>query len=305
MFCRRLYILPAMLFFLAATAAAGAGEIEPRAYANTPVGINFLILGYSVSEGGLSTEASSPIKDARLRIHSSVLACARSLDVWGKSGKIDLILPYSRLSGTATVKGLPAERNVGGFHDPRLRFSVNLYGAPALSLKEFADYRQDLIVGASLQVSAPLGQYDEGRLVNLGNNRWYVKPDLGISKAWGPLVTEFSAGVFWFSENREYFGGQTLRQDPLYTAQVHAAYHFGRGPWAALSATYDYGGRTTVDGVRNPELESNWRGGATIALPLHRNHSIKLYASSGVHTRIGNDYRAFGVAWQIRWGAGL
>jgi hypothetical protein len=48
------------------------------------------------------------------------------------------------------------------------------YGAPALTLKEFAGYTQDLIVGASLQVSVPLGQYDESRVVNIGTNRWWA-----------------------------------------------------------------------------------------------------------------------------------
>ena len=51
--------------------------------------------------------------------------------------------------------------------------------------------------GANLQISAPLGQYDENKLVNLGNNRWFVKPDIGISKAWGELTAELSTGVFF------------------------------------------------------------------------------------------------------------
>ncbi len=91
-----------------------AGEIEPGTYVNTPVGINFLLMGYVYSDGGLSTETSSPIKDAQVKMHTGVLAYARSLDVWGKSGKFDVILPYSDLSGTATVSGQPRERNVSG-----------------------------------------------------------------------------------------------------------------------------------------------------------------------------------------------
>ena len=156
---------------LAATHACAA-ELEPRAYVNTPVGLNFLIAGYSYSEGGLSTNASSPIKDAQLRIHTELLAYARTLDVWGKSGKFDVILPYSQLSGTAMLDGQPQERQVSGLNDPRFRFSVNFYGAPALSMQEFASYRQDLLIGASIQVSAPVGQYDSSKVVNIGTNRW-------------------------------------------------------------------------------------------------------------------------------------
>jgi len=57
-------------------------------------------------------------------------------------------------------------------------------------VQEFSSYQQDLIVGASVQVSAPLGQYDKERLINLGNNRWFVKPDIGVSKAWGDFTLE-------------------------------------------------------------------------------------------------------------------
>ena len=282
-----------------------AGEIEPRSYVNTPVGINFLLAGYAYSDGGLSTAASSPIKDAQLKMHTGVLAYARTLDIWGKSGKVDVILPYSQLSGTAMFAGQPRERDVSGLHDPRLRFSFNFYGAPALSLQEFANYQQDLIIGASLQVSAPLGQYDKDKLVNLGTNRWFVKPDIGISKAWGALTVELSTGGIFFSKNDDYFGGQTLEQDPIWSTQLHIAYDFGRGIWAAVSGTYDYGGRTTIDGLRSDELSNNSRVGFTLALPVNRNNSIKFFASTGVQTMTGSDFRLVGIVWQYRWGQGL
>ena len=115
------------------------------------MGLNFLIAGYAYSQGGLSTDPALPIQDAELRIHGAVLAYVRSLDVWGNAGKFDVIVPYAELSGTALVAGAPLSRDVSGLGDPRFRFSVLLYGAPALSLKEFADYQQDLIIGTSLR----------------------------------------------------------------------------------------------------------------------------------------------------------
>jgi hypothetical protein len=292
-----------MLLFVAVQ--AHAGEIEPRAYVNTPVGINFLLAGYAYSDGGLSTAGASPIKDAQLTINTEVLAYARTLDVWGKSGKFDVILPYSQLSGSAMVADQPRERKVSGLNDPLFRFSVNFYGAPALTLQEFANYQQDVIIGASIQVSAPLGQYDKEKLVNLGNNRWFIKPDIGISKAWGPLVIELSTGVYFFTKNEDYFGGQTLKQDPISSSQVHVTYNLGRGVWAALSWTYDYGGRTTIDGVPSGDVYNNSRVGATLALPVNRNNSIKLFASSSLHTSVGSDFDLVGILWQYRWGGGL
>ncbi|MCW8932789.1 MAG: hypothetical protein OQL19_21440 [Gammaproteobacteria bacterium] len=200
-------IISLLIFILPILPSLYAGEIEPRAYVNTPVGVNFLLSGYTYSDGGLATVISSPVKDAELKMNTGLFAYARTLNVFGNSGKFDVILPYSDLSGSATWAGEPRKRDVSGLIDPRFRFSVNFYGAPAQSLKEFANYQQDLIIGASVQVSAPLGQYDSDKLVNLGSNRWFIKPDIGVSKAWGAFTLELSTGAFFFSENDDYFGG--------------------------------------------------------------------------------------------------
>lgn len=298
-------VVPVVIALVLVASHADAGEIEPRAYGNSPVGVNFLIGVYAHSEGGLSTAASSPIQDAHLGMDTGILAYARTLDLWGTPGKIDVILPYSNLSGNAMVAGHYKERNVHGFHDPRFRFSVNFLGAPVLSVQEFAGYQQDLIIGASVQVSAPLGQYDPDKLVNLGTNRWFVNPDIGISKAWGDFTLELSTGVIFFSDNDDYYGGRVLEQDPVSSSQFHALYSFGKGYWAALSGTYDYGGRTTIDGMKGDDLQSNSRVGVTVVLPVNRNNSIKVTASTGVSTRTGSDYDLVGIAWQYRWGNGL
>ena len=152
------------------------------------------------------------------------------------------------LSGSADYQGQSLTRDVNGPVDPRFRLSVNVYGAPALSAEQFASYRQDLIVGVSLQVSAPLGEYDSSRVVNIGTNRWSFKPELGMSKAWGALTLELIPGITFFTTNHDFFGGKTLEQDPIYSLQGHLIYEFSPAFWAALNTTYYTGGRTTVNG---------------------------------------------------------
>jgi hypothetical protein len=283
---------------------ASAQELEPRAYTNAPVGLNFLIAGYTYSHGGVAVDPSVPLTDASIRIDTAVFAYARSLDVAGLSGKFDIVLPYAWLSGSAQYAGEPREREVAGLADPRLRVSVNLYGAPALSVPEFASYRQDVIAGASLSVTAPLGQYDSDKLVNIGTNRWSVKPELGISKAVGPMTLELATAVTFYTANDNFFGGSTVEQDPIYSVQGHLTYSLAAGAWAAVNATYYTGGRSTVDGVPGDDLQENTRVGATFAYPVDRHHSLKLYASTGVSTRTGSDFDTVGIAWQYRWGAG-
>jgi hypothetical protein len=294
-----------LLALMALGTRAAAQNLEPRAYVNTPVGMNFLLAGYGYMAGGVGTDPALPLQNAHLQVHSTLLAYARALDIWGTSGKVDVVLPYAWLSGTADVAGQPREREVSGLADPLLRFSVNLYGAPALALPEFANYRQDLLVGASLQVSVPLGQYDPDKLVNIGTNRWSVKPELGLSKAVGPLTLELMTGVTLYTDNHDFLGGKTRAQAPLYSVQGHVSYTVGAGIWVALDGTYYMGGRTTVDGVEDNDLQKNSRVGVTVALPVTRQTSVKLYGSTGVSTRTGGNFNAGGIFFQYRWGGGL
>jgi hypothetical protein len=149
-----------VIAIMALARSAHPQSLEPRSYVNTPVGINFLLAGYGYTQGNVAFEASSPIEDAKVHVSSGVLAYARSLDLWGLSGKFAVALPIAKVSGSAKVAGEERERIVSGLGDPIVRLSVNFYGAPALSMDEYPTYEQDIIVGASLQVSPPLGQYD-------------------------------------------------------------------------------------------------------------------------------------------------
>ena len=192
-----------------------------------------------------------------------------------------------------------------GFSDARFRLSVNLYGAPALTLKEFAGYEQDLIIGATLSATVPSGQYDPARLVNLGTNRWSFTPEVGVSKALGSWTLELAAAATLYTDNDDFFGGNTRSQDPLYLMQGHVIYSFPWGIWASIDPTYFIGGRSTIDGIQSNNFQENWRVGATLAVPVNARNSVKLFASSGVSARTGNNYDQIGIAWQYRWGGGL
>ena len=282
-----------------------AQEAEPRAFSNTPIGLNFLIGGYLYAEGKMAFNPDLAIADANFNSNTALLAYVRSFELGGQSAKFDVIVPTSSFSAQGIVNGQPAERQVSGFGDPRFRVSVNLFGAPALSAKDFVSYQQDLIVGVSMQVSAPLGQYDDSKLLNLGFNRWSFKPELGISKAWGPWTFELTPSVLIFSDNKDFFGGNTFSQAPIYTVQGHILYTFKSGIWMALDGLYFAGGHTALNGVRSDNEQVNTRVGFTLALPVDRNNSLKLSASTGVTTRTGSEFSAVGVAWQYRWGGGF
>ena len=91
----------------------------------------------------------------------------------------------------------------------------------------------------------------------------------------------------------------------MYAAQAHAIYAFDPKLWASLDVTYYIGGRTSVDGVLNNDLQQNSRWGATLARSLDPRNSLKFYFSSGVIARTGTNFQTAGLAWQHLWGAGL
>jgi hypothetical protein len=298
-------IAAATVTLLCGSATAPAEDIEPRAYTNAPVGVNFFALAYAHTDGSLATDTAVPITEPQLQTSNAVFAFAHTLDLWGRSGKVDVVLPYTWLSGEALYEGAPIERVENGPADTAFRVSMNFYGAPALNLRDFAAYRQDLIIGASLQVFVPTGQYDDERIVNIGLNRWAFKPQLGVSKRLGPVILESTFSATVFTDNDDFYGGNTRAQDPLYSAQGHVIYSFGNGWWLALDANYLVGGETRLNGRRKHDLQQNWRTGATLAIPVTSRQSLKLFGSTGVASRTGNSFDMMGIAWQYRWGAGL
>lgn len=280
-------------------------DLEPRLYSNLPIDLNFIVAGYGYTEGGVVTDPSIPLENANIKIDASVLAYARTLEIFGNSSKVDLILPSACLSGTADVAGEPRARNICGISDPRLRLATNFFGAPALSLKEFTGAHQNTILGASLQLGVPLGQYDSDKLVNLGTNRWLIKPELGGSKKLGPIILELSAATSFFTDNDNFNSGKNKQQKPIYSLQAHLIYPHQSGVWAALDGTYYWGGETTVDGIEEDDWQENQRLGLTLGLPISRNYSIKFYGSTGLYTRSGSDFDILGFTFQYRWGSGL
>jgi hypothetical protein len=154
-------------------------------------------------------------------------------------------------------------------------------------------------------VVAPLGNYDNSKLINIGTNRWSFKPEMGISKAWGSWTVEVIPSVTFYLQNTDFIYGGTLSQAPIYAVQGHTIHSFQSGIWLALDGTYYTGGRTTINGVKNDNARTINRAGMTLALPMDRLNSIEINASTGTTTNSGTEFKFVGIVWQHRWGGGL
>jgi len=290
-----------MILFFISFQFLTAQTLEPKLYANVPIDVNILMMGAGHTQGAIPENQSLGLEDPNLKISSALFAYARSFDIFGHNAKFDLILPYSSLSGTAKQHGIDVGRDVTGLGDAKVRFTYNLLGAPALKLQEFASYQQDTIVGVSIQTTLPTGQYDGSKLVNIGTNRWAIRPAIGISKRVSDYTFEFTADAEFNTTNDDFYGGITRKQEPIYSAQVHALYTFRRGMWLAIGATYYRGGEYINDGIGTDTELRNSRMGMTFAMPIDKQNAIKIYGSSGINVRYGSDFDAIAIVWQYSW----
>lgn len=280
---------------------AVAQQLDPGAYAPAPVGINVLVVSHTLQGGDLSFDPSGPIEDASATINATTVGYVRSLGPWGRSANVSVALPY--LLGDLEGLYLKTFQQVhrSGLGDAQVRFSVNLAGAPAMTPRQFVDYRPHLVVGASVIVVAPTGQYSGSKLINIGTNRWSFKPEIAVTRTAGPWRAEVYVGVWLFTDNHDFAGGRTREQDPILSAQFHLTRTFRRGLWAAFNANFYTGGRTTIDGTHNLDLQRNSRVGVTLALPLGRAQALKIAYSRGAYTTIGADFHSLGVSYTYAW----
>ena len=290
-----------LLLLILGAGTAQAQQLEPRAYSSAPVGLNILGLAALFSSGGEVTDPSSPIQNIEARVSTAVPYYGRTFGLLGRQASVTIATPVANaeLHGDVNTVGRSIDRT--GVLDPQARFAVNLIGGPAMTREEYRQHKPETTLGASIVVTAPFGQYDPVKLINLGTNRWACKPELGLSKPVGNWFFEVYAGVWLFEANDNFFGGKVRRQEPLASYQAHIVYEVKPRLWASADYTYYTGGETTVNGVAQHDRLDNTRAGLTLSVPVGLSQSVKLTYARGVTVRIGTKTDTMGVAWQVVW----
>lgn len=291
--------LAAIVLLLGAFAVAQ--ELEPRSYSQAPVGTNFVVINYGRATGSVVLDPTIPVTNASAKFDSATLGYSHVFGFLGRQTSVSLGLPYVWGTGEGLVDGVSRRIYRSGLADPRLRFAFILFGSPAVRPAEFNKHKSRTVVGTSLAIVVPMGQYDPNLLINIGSNRWAFKPEIGISRTLRSWMLELDLGSWFFLQNSNFFQGQVREQAPLASAQAHVSYTFRPGLWVALDGTYYTGGRTHVNGVRSNDLQQNSRLGATMALPLTRSQSLKLAFNRGTTVRAGGNFTTFGITYQVRW----
>lgn len=289
--------------------AVNAQDLSPRAYVVTPTGGNALNLSYSHLNGGLLFDGAVPITGATASISLPVLSYYHSFGFLGRSANVTVALPYGVGDFNGTVLDAPRYAYRSGLLDSFIRVSVNLKGGPALKPTEFAKWRQKLLLGASLKIVAPTGQYNPTALINWGNNRWAFKPEFGYSQRWANWVLDGYGAVWFFTTNSEFFshniyypGVQSLSQQPVGAFEVHLSYDFKPRLWISADGNFWFGGKTSLNGIQNPiTLERSSRVGVTASIPFTKHQSIKISYSNGAYISYGGNYQNVSLGWQYSW----
>ncbi len=290
-----------IIFSVTIVSPLKAQDLEPRSYTNVPTGESFLATGYIRSSGDIAPSgAASPIQDLELTIDAGFVGFAHSFDLAGSSAKIDMGASRICFDGSAIFNGEFVEGSRCGYGDPKVRLTWNFHGAPAMKLEDFVKWKPGLVVGTSMQVSVPVGTYDDTKIINAGANRWVIRPGIGLSYRRDRWYYDLSASVRFYEDNDNFFNGLRVEQDPMYSVEGHIIYTLGKGRWMSLDANFYRGGETSVDGVKAGNWRQNSRWGLTYSTPLNRHHSLKFYVSTGVITRAGDDFDSLGIAWLYR-----
>jgi len=303
--------LAASLLVACGARSLRAQDLSPRAYVITPLRSNAVTLGYAYNFGELLFEGAAPITGATGKLGVSSVAYYHSFGMLGRSANVLAALPYGVGHFEGTVLGESEARSIhrSGLFDSAVRVSVNLAGGPAMSLAEMRKWQQKHLLGLSLKLIAPTGQYDPTKLINLGANRWAFKPELGYSGRSGHWLLDAYASLWLFTKNPDFFGrnefvagSRSQTQDPIAAAEVHLSYDVRPRMWLSLDGNFWHGGRTSIDGVENPAtLQKNSRVGVTASFPVTRHSALKAGYAQGAYIRFGGDYRILSVAWQYSW----
>jgi len=291
------------------TRMLSAQDLAPRAYIVIPVHSNAVNLTYSYYNGNVVFDGAVPITDGKANINVSVISVTHSLNFFGRSANILASLPYGVGNFSGTVKEAEGNLYRSGMLDSAIRFSVNVKGGPAMDAREYSKWKQKTLVGVSLKVTLPTGQYNSSKLINFGTNRWAFKPEVGLSRRWGHWVVDTYGGVWFFTTNQKFFsenqfspGINTQSESPVGAFEGHVSYDVKPRLWMSFDANFWVGGTTSLNGKENAlTQQKNSRLGGTVSVPIGRHQALKFSFSDGAYISYGGNYKNVSMGWQYSW----
>jgi hypothetical protein len=303
---RKISALLILMLALCQTGFALAQDLEPRRWSHLPAGLNVIGVGLGSTSGDILLDPVLRAEDVTFDLYTTGLSYVRSLDLFGKSARIDVRVPYASGRWEGFVDGEYASLRKRGLMDPRFRFSINLYGAPALKGNEYQKFRVEkpvhTTIGAAVGLTLPVGDYSNETLINLSRNRWMIRPQLGVLHQRNKWQLELTGSVLLFGTNDDFWKGTVHKQDPIWFLQSHVIYSFKPGLWASLSGGFAHGGRSSVDDIPKPDDRRTAYMAISMGTAIGKTQALKLaYVRNETHVSTGTDLHSFLLGWSYRW----
>ena len=255
----RPWIIVAVVLGMLSSMAANA-QVPPRFYWKTLQGMNAVpVIAMSVSGNVNPLDPTNRFdRSVSLSADIAIAGYAKMFPVWNKAAMLAVLIPMGRIEGDFLADGSLRRQASSGFGDPMVEFNINLIGPPPImNLPDMLRYEPGFSLDLVVDVTFPLGQYDNTQSLNLGQNRWYGRIGTPIIWQLGPwipdrrMTLEIYPSVWIFGDNDD-FVGRNLASDPTFELEVHLTRNFTSRFWGSLDATYSSSGDATIASATTP-----------------------------------------------------
>ena len=227
-------------------------------------------------------DALDVVARIRTNVASQSLVLTRTMDYWGRTGGVSIVLPYLYVKSSSGSN----RTAVRGVSDVGFLWQMNIFGGPALSREAFASFVPQTFASFHLFVGTPLGEYQSRRALNPSTNRWTIRPTVNFSytpdRGWTWLETYVSVAAFTPNNAFQAGGASRVTQRPLVIVEGHASRNITPRIWLSADAYYNVGGETSIDGVPQGNAADTLRLGAGMGARLWPGGDMVLNAESVV-----------------------
>jgi hypothetical protein len=284
-----------------------AQELTPRRWSHLPSDLNVIGYGQVYTEGDIYFDPVLQAEDVEMEIHTSAIRYIRTFKFLEKSARAEFFQGYQKAEWTGKLDGVDTTANREGLTDSTFRLAVNLYGAPPLKGKAFKEYRQSVakketLIGAGLIVTVPTGKYHNDKLLNVGGNRYVIRPQLGIQHNRGKWTYETTLSTWIYTKNDDFWGGNELEQDPFLAMQGHLIYTYKPGIWICGSLGYGEGGESQINGIDKSDRKRNLAWALSTGYSFTPRFGVKFaYIGTETQTDKGFDSTNFALGASYVW----
>ena len=237
------WILALILIISIVPSVTVAGESDPRDAIPLPGGTNAVLFYYrNISGNQYNVNGNTAFKDAELTANLGIGRYVHywAIDKWTIA--VNLIQPFGNLHTELAASGI--DQMSSGLGDT----TGNVTAWYPLILEKDNMFW----MGAAFYLTAPTGQYDQDKIINLGANRWNYRFEVApVIWLKGPFTLEVLGNVDIYTDNDKFTANSlTLAQDPVWSALTHVTYNITKDFWIGGSYFYHTGGETSINGVK-------------------------------------------------------